>query len=178
VALGCTAAAGIVILLVVFVVFAGIYLDSGSDSGRLVLDDAEAYAPGSVEFISQRNFYLVRLGDGSYLALADLDAANRASQQRRCRVAPVPGDDAQLPALLEAYALRVSPAAAGSTLLFRESCNMAVYDVTGVRMDAEGPNLDRYPVDIRSDGKLTVDVSQRRCTRRAGSDPFGPIACP
>jgi hypothetical protein len=119
----------------------------------------------------------VRLADGSFLALADLDAANRANPQRRCRVSPMAVDDARLAGLLQRFGGRFSEKAGGSTLLFREDCNGALYDVAGARLDGDGPNLERYPVDVRADGKLTVDVGTRRCTERAGREPFAPVSC-
>jgi len=169
--------AAAVVLTVFAVGFAVAFLDSGADSGKLVLDEAEAYGRATVEFVPQRNFYLVKLADGSFLALSDLDAANRASPQRRCRVSPMPADDARLPGLLQRFGSRFSEQAGSSTLLFREDCNGAVYDVAGARLDGEGPNLDRYPVDVRADGKLTVEVGARRCTERSGRETFAPIAC-
>jgi hypothetical protein len=169
--------AAAVVLTVFVVAFALAYLDSGADAGKLVLDDAQAYGRGTVEFVSQRNLFLVRLADGSFLALSDLDAANRASPQRRCRVSPMPVDDARLPGLLQRFGSRSSEQAGGSTLLFREDCNGAIYDVAGARLDAAGPNLDRYPVGVRSDGKLTVDVGKRQCTERAGREAFAPVSC-
>jgi len=174
---GCFALAAGATLALAFATLAVLFLDSGADDGKLVLDDADSYAPGSVEFAAQRNFYLVRLGQGDYYALADLDAANRAAPQRRCRVAPIPASDPALPGLLASYGSRLSARAAGSTLLFREGCNGAVYDVTGVRLDAEAPNLDRYPVSIRSDGRLVIDVRKRTCSERRGGNVAAPVAC-
>ncbi len=167
------------VVLAVFVAgFTLVFLDSGADSGQLVLDEADAYGRGTVEFVSQRNFYLVRLADGSFLALSDLDAANRASPQRRCRASPMAAGDARLPGLLQRFGSRLSDQAGGSTLLLREDCNGAIYDVAGARLDGEGPNLDRYPVEIRADGKLSVEAGKRRCTERVGAEAFAPVSCP
>jgi len=141
------------------------------------LAPAESYANGSVEFVAARNFFLSRLGDGSFLALSDLDGANRANQQRRCRVAPIPRNDPKLPQLLAGYAGRMSAQAAGSTLLFREDCNSAVYDVTGVRLDNDAANLERFTVEIDSAGRVTVDVSKRICTKREGANAMAMVSC-
>lgn len=177
VALGCAAAVAAVVLFGLAVLATIGFLESGADAGKFVRDPVEAYARGSVEFIGERNIYLVRLADGSFVALGDLDAANRANPQRRCRVAPMLATDPQLPALLERYASRMSAQAAGSTLIFSEDCNRAVYDVTGLRLDAEAANLDRYPVGIDQAGRLTVDVSKRRCTLRTASQAFAATPC-
>ena len=69
----------------------------------------------------------------------------------------------------------MSAQAAGSTLVFREDCNKAIYDVTGMRLDSEAANLDRYFVAIDEEGRLTVDVSKRRCTARSGTQAAGAI---
>ena len=177
VALGCLGVVAFLAILVVLGFAAVGFFESGANSGELVLAPADSYANGSVEFVAERNIYVVRLADGSFVALSDLDAANRASKQRRCRVARIPLADPQLPALLTAYAGRMSAMAAGTTLLFREDCNSATYDVTGVRLDSEAPNLERHPVAINSAGNVTVDVSKRLCTRRDGANPLAPIAC-
>ena len=177
VALGCIGAAAFVGIVVLLAVAAAGFLESGANTGRLVLAPADSYGNGSVEYIAERNFYLVRLVDGSFVALSDLDAANRRNAQRRCRVAPIPTTDSQLPDLLTEYAGRMSAKAAGTTLLFREDCNSAIYDVTGVRLDSEAANLERHPVDIDSAGRLIVDVSKRVCTRREDSKPLVVIAC-
>jgi hypothetical protein len=177
VALGCFGAVAAVALLGFVGGFVLVFLDSGANSGKLTLDPAESYGRGSIDYVSDHNFYLVRLADGAFVALADLDAANRANTQRRCRAAPIPVSDPSLPGLLSRYAAQFSAGAAGSALLLREDCNRAVYDVTGLRLDAEGSNLDRYRVDIDAQGRLIVDLSRRVCTQRNGSDDFAAISC-
>jgi len=176
--LGCVGAAATVILLVLAVVFVVVFLESGADDGQLELQPEAAYDEGSVEFVGERNLYLVRLTGDDFYALHDLDAANRANARRRCRVSPVPSNDPGLPALLDQYRANMSPPARGSTLLFREACNNAIYDVTGVRLDnPSAPNLDRYPVAIRSNGRVTIDLTERICTRRTPTGPFTPTPC-
>ena len=175
--LGCVGVVVFVGIVVVLAVAAAGFFESGANSGKLTLASAESYANGSVEFVAQRNFFLSRLGDGSFMALSDLDTANRANQQRRCRVAPITRSDPKLPQLLASYAGRMSAKATGATLLFREDCNLAVYDVTGVRLDGEGANLDRFPVEIDSTGRVTVDVSRRICTKRDGENALALTAC-
>ncbi len=154
-----------------------VFWESGADTGRVRLELAEAYAPGTIQYVGQRNLYVARLLDGTFLAFADLDAANRANPARRCRVQPVPAPDPARPSLLDRYRDRLSPAARGSTLLLREDCNGALYDFTGTRLDADGPNLDRYPTAIDPSGYLVVDISQRQCSSREGPRTAIPRQC-
>jgi hypothetical protein len=175
--LGCTAVVAGVALIVVVVVFAIAFLDSGADSGEVTLQDARAYPPGSFEYIGQHNFYIVRLPDNTLVALSDLDAANRASTQRRCRVAEIGLSDPQLPALLQRLGARMSPQARGSTLLLSEDCNHAVYDQAGLRLDADGPNLDRYATKLDSQGRVVVSLTKRTCSERSEETLFAPATC-
>ena len=177
VALGCTFAAAGIGFAVVLIIFLLIFLNSGANSGTVVLEKPEAYPAGTVQYQQADNFYLVRLQDGKFLALSDLDAANRASS-RRCRVHPLTSADPVRAQLVAQYAGRMSPQAAGSTYLLREDCNLAVYDFTGQRLDDEAPNLDRLAVATNKQGRLTVDVTKRTCTQRDGAQSFAPITCP
>jgi hypothetical protein len=175
--LGCVSAAAFMVAVFGFFAFLIVFLESGADTGRVRLEDADAYAPGSVEFVGDESLFLVRLANGDYLALSDLDAANRSRPERRCRVAPIALNDERLPGILERYGGHMSADAAGSTLVFREECDGAMYDVTGLRLDAEGPNLDRYPVSIDETGHVVVETAKRQCSRREGLNPFAPRAC-
>jgi hypothetical protein len=177
VVLGCTFAVAAVVAVVAVVAFAISFLDSGATGGTAVLNVPEAYAPGSLQYESADNFYLVRLRDGTFLALSDLDAANRANQAKRCRVAPISTQDPDLPGLLTQYANQMSADAAGSNVLFRETCNGATYDLTGARVDGVGPNLERLSIDKNSAGKLVVNLTKRTCTEREGTNLFVFIKC-
>jgi len=175
--LGCLSAVAVAVLAFGFVAFLIVFLESGADTGKVRLEHAETYQRGTVQFIGAENLYLVRLMDGSFVALDDLDAANRARPERRCRVAILPASDERLPGIIGEYGAGMSPAAKGSALVFREDCGGAIYDVTGLRLDAEGRNLDRYPVTIDTAGKVVVDTSQRECSQRDGADLFAKGAC-
>lgn len=175
VALGCFLMAAIGAALIGLAIVLVAWLSSGSTT--VALDDARAYAVGSVEFVPARNLFVVRLTETEYVVLDDLDAANRANQGRRCRVQPLAAADPARAALVRQYAARMSPAAAGSTFVFRESCNNAVYDVAGVRLDADGPNLDRHPVEIDDQGRLAVNIARRVCTERSGARLSLPREC-
>lgn len=175
--LGCFTALAFLVLVFGLGAFLIVFLESGADTGRVRLEEADAYAPGTVDFVGEENLYLVRLPGGDFLALSDLDAANRARPERRCRVAPMAMTDARLPGLLERYAGRMSAAAAGTTLIFREECGGATYDVTGLRLDAEGRNLDRYPVSIDATGHVVVDTSKRECSERRETSQYVGVKC-
>jgi len=169
------------LLAVGLVIFGGVlfvgFLESGSDTGHMTLRDAESYAPGSVEFVGERNYFLVRLPDGDFLAIADLDAANRAASGRRCRTQLTQGDTPDNVELIEQYRGRFSADAGGAAAVFREDCNGVVYDIAGKRLTGEGRNLDRYPVTIDNRGFVVVDVSRRECSTAAGGVAFQAAAC-
>lgn len=178
VAAGCLAAAAWALLLGIAGVFVIIFLDSGANTGKVTLEPAAAYRAGTVEFLRGRAVYLVRLPDGDFLALSNLDAANRATPGRQCRIAPIPVGDRDLAGLVTRYRAELSPPAQGTELLFREDCNGAVYDVAGMRLDTHGTNLDRHPVAIDDRGRAVVDLARRICTARTASEPFEPVDCP
>jgi hypothetical protein len=177
-AFGCAAVLAVLVFFGFAALFLVIFLESGANTGELELKEAEAYARGSYEFVGERNFFIVRLADGTFLALSDLDAANRAAEGRRCRVAPIATADPTLPGLLERYRSRLHGPAEGATLLFREDCNGALYSVLGERLDADAPNLDRYEVTINERGRVVVDVSRRRCSTGPADAGHSEIQCP
>ena len=177
VALGC--AFMVTVLVALFVVGACItvYLDSGADTGEMVLNDARAYADASYQYVGDRNYFVVRLPDSSFVALSDLDAANRATPARRCRVQPVPPEDPANGAIVAEYGQRISSQAGGWTLVFRETCNGALYDAAGIRLDRDGRNLDRFPASVDEDGRLVVDVSERECSTRESANTYRLVGC-
>lgn len=177
-ALGCAALLAVLVFLGFGALFVVIFLQSGANTGELELKEAEAYARGSYEFVGERNFFIVRLADGSFLALSDLDAANRAAEGRRCRVAPIATTDPTLPGLLERYRAQLDGQAEGVTLLFREDCNGALYSVLGERLDAATANLDRYDVTINERGRVVVDVSRRHCSSGPVDAADSQVQCP
>lgn len=177
VALGCFFAAAVVVVAVLVVAFGIVFLESGADTGKLELQPAEAYAPGYVEYIGDENVFIVRLLNGEFLALSDLDAANRAAQSRRCRVALTAINDPAIGIPIATLQGRISAGATGSSSVFREACLGAVYDLTGARLTGDGRNLDRHPVSIDSSGRLVVDVSERECSVRSGTSTSEAVAC-
>jgi hypothetical protein len=176
--LGCGAVLGAIVLLVAGGVCAAIFLESGADSGVVELEDADAYAPGSVDFVPEPNLFLVRDRSGDYHALDTLDAANRANPARRCRVQLLSGDHPEYDRLRTAFDAAFSPQGRALDFVFREDCNGATYDGTGLRLDAPGErNLDRLATSEARNGNLQVHTAERTCSRRDGADLFVPVEC-
>lgn len=176
--LGCAAVLLVLVLLIAGGACAIVFFESGAESGVVQLEDADAYAPGSVEFLSERNVFLVRTRDGAFFALLDLDGANRAHQGRRCRVALVPGADPALTEIMSRHQLAFSRQAAGLPIVFREDCNGATYDATGVRLDLQGGrNLDRYKVEVAKSGRVEISTGARVCSARSPHGWFDKVDC-
>lgn len=175
--LGCFLAVAAVMAVILFGAFAVKFFESGANDGKVRMNVPDAYAIGSVEFVGANNFFLVRLSDARFLALSDLDAANRANQARRCRVALTDVTDASLGVATAVLEAKMTPGANGARAVFRETCNGAIYDIAGARLAVDGPNLDRYTISIGADGHLVVDTSKRECTQRAGAAEFAERSC-
>ena len=176
--MGCGVIVGaFVIASVAFFAFVT-FLESGSDTGKVTLEPVESYAPGNVTRAAEHGFFIVVLPDGELLALSDLDAANRASEDSRCRVAPISANDPALVEAMDAYQARMSPEAQSMGLVFREDCNNAHYDALGTRLDADGPNLDRLATSADEMDRLVVDTATRSCSTREGADLAIPVECP
>jgi hypothetical protein len=177
VALGCFFALAVVVLVAGMVAFGIVFLESGANTGQVGLEAADAYAPGTVEFISEENVFLVRLANGDFLSLADLDAANRANQGRNCRVGLVPMGEPSLGISVEVLRTRMSIEAAGATSVFYEPCLGSIYDVAGARLNGPGANLERHPVAVNAAGRVVIDLSERECSRRTEAADFVSTAC-
>ena len=176
VALGCFFGVSVVVVLFGILAFAIVFLESGADTGALKLSVVEAYAPGSIEFVGDHNLFLARLPDGSFVAMADMDAQNRQSSGARCRVGLAAIDDPSLWLSPEVMRSLQSPRASGSTQVLRETCYGAIYDITGVILARDGRNLDQYAVDTSS-GVVVVDRSKRSCTHRTQAALFVSQSC-
>jgi hypothetical protein len=174
---GCFGMVVVAVLGIGAVVFVFLFTNSASNTGEIVLRPADSYRLGAVEFISDNNFYVVQLPGTGFLALADMDATNRAAQGRRCRVGIVAANDPTLPGLLERYASNLSAEAAGTTLVFREDCTGGVFDATGRRLNGEGPNLDRFATRVNSDGDLVVNMSRRECSEAGEGGTRTEVRC-
>ena len=125
----------------------------------------EDFPLASVRYFESKHFYLVRLRDGSFLALYDLDVRN---QSRVVGETLVAGCRVRLNS--EPYVqniLRVSEPVFGfETHALREGCGGSTYDLTGRRLFGPTPaRLDRFPVSIGPAGEVKVDLQRRQCER-------------
>jgi len=176
IALGCAVALTVLIGAIALAAFSVTYLESGAETRTIALAPGASYAFGSVTSVAEERLYVVRLGEGTFLALADLNDASRAAGRQECRVAPIAREDPRLAGLLARHDARISPAAKGLRFLFT-GCDGALYDVTGIRIDGDGANLDRYATSSDDEGRLTVDLQDRTCSERLGEQPFREVAC-
>lgn len=176
--MGCALALVSVVAAVALIGGCIVFAESGANDGTVTLRDARSYAPGSIEYSGEGNFFIVRTLDGAFVILSDLDAANRANQAQRCRVSRVGADDPAIAGLLNQYRSRISPEAGGATSLFRETCNNAVYDFLGIRLDQDGPNLDRLSSAVNDRRLLVVDTRGRTCTERTAESMSREVDCP
>ncbi|HJP40878.1 MAG TPA: hypothetical protein QGF35_04150 [Dehalococcoidia bacterium] len=163
-ALGCFLTIATIGLLTLTVIFLVVFLESGADTGEVVLLDQRTYPPGTIIHVAEHGFFVVRIG-ADLLAISDLDAAN-ATAGRKCRARLVPPGSEVRPGPEPTLLGRASPEAEGSVLFLAEECNGAVYDVVGTRLDRDGPNLDRFAVEIDDSGSIVVDRQSRSCTLR------------
>jgi hypothetical protein len=169
------AAAAFVVVVALSLV---IFLESGSNAGRVTLNVLEAYPPGTVTRFPEEGFYVVRLPDGAVLALSDLDRANRVATGRRCKVAPIAAADPAYRPTLDRYVASFSREATGATLIFREECHGAIYDAAGMRLDSTGPNLDRLGTMLDEAGRLVVLTARRECSLRDDEVGRRVVDCP
>jgi nitrite reductase/ring-hydroxylating ferredoxin subunit len=142
-----------------------LYLKPGSDSPApdiFVAGPLEGFVPGTATYFESEHVHVVRLNDGSLLALYDLGPRMQALLQQTgdedwlmCRAVLV--DDST-----NATALGAAPEAFEDRV-FREPCHGSTWDATGARLFGPTPgNLDRFPVQVVG-GVVQVDVSDRLC---------------
>ncbi len=173
---GCLAMIAVGALVVTaLVVGIGFLFDQGSgsvDSQRgYDAGAASGYQNASVVYQEQQHLYIVRLQDGTFIALYD-KSSKQQELRGDCRVAfddaATPGTMAQLP---------------GITGAFVEDCDglRAVWRADGKFAFGAGyGNLDRYGTSIDAAGHLIVDTSSRTCTRSRGVigvEPFDVATC-
>ena len=162
--LGCAVALTLLLGAIVFAGACVVFLESGADSGKVVLEPEGAYPPGSITRVVSSGFYVVNLRGEGIFALSDIDAPNRASESRRCRVEPInPADPAYTEARTQ-YADRFAPSALTAAIVLRESCNGAMFDASGARVDQLGQNLDRFEVTLDDLGRVVVNTARRTCS--------------
>jgi hypothetical protein len=170
--LGCLRWVAIVIVALIAVgVVVSLITDDGSRGGGtatrgLNAGPAEAFSRADVNHLEQQHVYVVRLDDGSFIALYD-----KSSKQQMlgsdCRVAydetVVLIQPAQLP---------------GFRGTFVEECEdrRAVWRADGTFSTGAGyGNLDRFETSIDADGNLIIDTTERTCTKSKGVPGIPPF---
>jgi hypothetical protein len=132
---------------------------------------AEEYARGDLSFFPSDNVYVVRLEDGSFIALYD-KSSKQQEIGRDCRASF--DESAQLTGLAQL------PGFEGA---FVEVCGdlRAVWRADGAFANGAGyGDLDRFETSIDDSGNLIVDLDRRTCTRSrgvAGQPPFDVRTC-
>lgn len=169
VGLGGLAAVGVLALLSLVAVAA--YLDPGDvgKPGRFVAGRVDDLQPGSVRYFEGEHFYLVRLADGSFLALYDIDRHRQilsvgATGDPRfgCRVRAMSAATNEGVANILRASGTVVPGFEGQA--FRTPCTGATFDMTGRRLFGPAPtDLDRFPVRTLAGGFVEVNLASRQC---------------
>lgn len=154
----------IVIAVAVGIVVAiGETFDQGKNAGQpQTTYDAGAladYQPATVNYLELQHIYIVRLPDGSVLALYE-----RSSRQQElggdCRVAY--DETAVLIGLSQIE---------GMTGAFAEECGdlRTLWRIDGTRASGAGyGDLDRFGTTVDASGELRIDTDSRSCTRSVG----------
>ncbi len=173
---GCLLRLAIVALVAVAVVVAiGFLFDQGSDSVTpergYDAGAASGYQDGSVVYAEAQHLFIVRLQDGTFIALYD-----KSSKQQELR------SDCRITFDDTATLNKLSPLP-GITGAFVENCDglRAVWRADGAFAFGAGyGNLDRFGTSVDGAGHLIVDTSTRSCTRSRGVigvPPFDERTC-
>ena len=114
----------------------------------VVASQADDFSPGSVTTFPEREFHLVRLPDGEFLALHMRDPHDKLLVEEGL---------AESPCLVS---WRPEFEFMGETGWFRNPCHGETYDLTGRCVSGPCPRgLDRFPVTVK-DGVVEVNVSE------------------
>jgi hypothetical protein len=162
-------------VLTVIVVVIGTIFDQGDDADQPVRGFdaglASNFQPADVVQFEQEHLFVVRLQDGSFIALYD-KSAKQQELGGDCRVRY---DDTALLGTLEPLP--------GFTGAFVEDCDnvRSVWRADGTySFGSSWGDLDRYNTSVNADGHLIVDTRTRTCTRSAGvpgQEPFTVEQC-
>jgi hypothetical protein len=167
---GCLPRIAVAVLVLVGIVVAiGEIFDQGSNADQPAhgfdAGPADAYEPGTVSG-PDMHVYVVRLPDGTLLALYDL-SARQQELDGDCRVI-----------YDETAALNTLPQIEGMTGAFVEQCEdgaRTVWRVDGMLANGAGyGDLDRFDTRTTSDGHLFI-TDTRSCTRSGGVPGVPPF---
>jgi hypothetical protein len=148
--------------------------DESSSGGTRAFNagTAENYLRGEVSHLEQQHVFVVRLEDGSFIALYD-KSPKQQEIDSGCRVRWE--DNANLGGVIGQLA--------GFNGAFAETCEgtRGVWRADGERAYGAGyGDLDRFPAQVDVNGDLLIDLSSRTCTRSAGGigvPPFAEATC-
>ena len=106
------------------------------------VEDLETEVP-----VRHDNFYVVKLESGEVIALSQTDPHPVFGKNPDCLIT-----------------WRSDFVFQESTGWFRGTCSGSTFDVTGTLVFGPSPRwMDRYEIDIRGDGSVVVDTSERLC---------------
>jgi hypothetical protein len=157
------------------VVAIGFIFDQG-DSAKQPQHEFDAggavnYQPATVDYVETEHLYIVRLQDGSFLALYD-KSPKQQEVGGDCRLSF--DDNATIGSLEQLAGIRGA---------FVEDCGnaRAVWRADGAfAFGASYGDLDRFNTSVDANGDLIVDTSSRTCTRSRGVigvPPFDQTTC-
>jgi hypothetical protein len=166
-----------IVVAVGLIIIIGETFDQGAPETPPDPDDinagpAEEYALSSVSEWLAYDFYVVRLQDGSHLALHTRSSKQQEQERDDCTVRY--DEFAQLSGLAQLP---------GFTGAFVEECNdlRAVWRVDGAFAGGAGyGDLDRFKTSVDESGNLIVNLDSRICTRSrgvVGQPPFEVRTC-
>jgi nitrite reductase/ring-hydroxylating ferredoxin subunit len=122
--------------------------EEGTPARVMNVGAVDDFAPGSVTTFREREFHLVRLPDGEFLALSMLDPHEKTIAEQGL---------VQSPCLVP---WRPDFEFMGRQGWFRNPCHGETYDLAGRCFAGPCPRgLDRFPVAVR-DGQVQVDVNE------------------
>ena len=174
--LGCLTRAVLAIAAAIaLIVIIGETFDQG-DSAKQPSSDvnagtAEVYPPGDLTHLEIDHVFVVRLEDGTYLALYD-QSPKQQGLRSGCRVRF--DESAQLIGL---------PQLPGFTGAFVEECEglLATWRADGkFAGGASYGDLDRFETEIDENGNLIVKTNRRTCTKSRGVNglpPYDVVSC-
>ena len=142
----------LVLLVLAAAVYAGYACSQTLGNGASLSDATAHYPPGSVTYLANGRTYLVREGDGSFIALSEIEE-RRADQIAGCVIR-----------------YRASLSASGESGVFRDDCHGVVFNLQGLVVEGAAQPMQRHPVIVN--GK-TLTVQFKTCLR-AGDDVTEP----
>jgi hypothetical protein len=178
---GCVMPSAVVAALITVVVVAQLVTffvrdGSGGNDGGNAFDagEAKAYQPADVNQIEPHHLFIVRLQDGTFIALYD-KSPRQQELKGDCRVQ-----------YDETSPLGSVPQLPGFTGAFVEDCganesSRTVWRADGMFAFGGGyGDLDRFDTHVDKDGHLIVDLGSRTCTHSRGAigvPPFDVTRC-